>query len=527
MGSLTDDELEYLSPSFDPSKLTVPRIRAIFVSHDIPYPASAKKPQLIEIFNQQLVPKSRRILAARSRTSRTSRRIIDVPSSQESTVSGDSEDTETMAPPPVPDTLKKKRPSTRASTVDSTEEPAVSRRISSGRKVAAKHPRTSDTEGDPSTGLEQPVVRKSRKSNVTPTVTAEKPETSVRRASRPSLDASPFSDDNPFQRGSSPLLPEENRRRSGASNTDRRKSSSRRRTIEEKGSTEKPIPKYQDGTVVPSSKTFEVPVTKSKTRKVKAEPEEMVEAGEDFTAEEQLSLVRERAANGEHDILPPRRTRRSHRSSKVSRSAPWIVLTTILAGYAAWYRKEKIEVGYCGIGKSITDNALVELPDWATVLQPQCELCPQHAFCSADMEVTCDNNFVLKPHPLSLGGLVPLPPTCEPDGEKGRKIKAVADKAVTVLRERRAQWECSTLIEKDGTPATAVEVAEPVLKAEVSAKRRKGMTDAEFEKLWEDAIGEILDREEVTSSSSSKNGYVFSSPLSPFPQPPHYLPHPL
>ncbi|MCJ1437933.1 inner nuclear membrane protein enriched at telomere/subtelomere region [Xylographa pallens] len=516
MASLSDDELEYLSPSFDPASLTVPKIRAIFVSHDIPYPASAKKSQLIEIFNTQLVPKSRRILAARSRTSRTSRRIIDVPSSQESTVGGDSEETETMPPPPVPGTLKKKISTTRASTADSAEDSVVSKRMSSGQKIAVKHPRASDTEGDPDAGPEQPVVRKSRKSNVTPSVKIEEPEKSVRRTSRPSLEASPFSDDNPFQRGSSPLLPEENRRRSGGASTDRRKSSSRRRTIEARGSTETPVPKYQDGTVVPSSKTFEVPITKTKTRKVKHEPEETVEAGEEFTAEEQLSLVRERAANGEHDILPPRRTSRSNRSSNVSRSALWIVLTTILAGYAAWYRKEKIEVGYCGIGKPNMNSDLAELPAWTAILQPRCELCPQHAFCSADMEVNCDNNFVLKPHPLSLGGLIPLPPTCEPDGDRGRKIKAVADKAVTVLRERRAQWECSTLIENDGTPATAVEVTEPVLKAEVSAKRRKGMTDAEFEKLWEDAIGEILNREEVTDSNSREDG-ARSHPYNPHP----------
>ncbi|MCJ1395686.1 inner nuclear membrane protein enriched at telomere/subtelomere region [Xylographa bjoerkii] len=502
MGSLSDDELEYLSPSFDPAKLTVPKIRAIFVSHDIPYPASAKKPQLIDIFNQQLVPKSRRILAARSRTSRTSRGITDMPSSQESTVNGDDEDTELMPPPPVPGTLKKTRKSTRASTADSAEESAVPKRATSGRKIAIKHPRASDTEGDPDTAL----VHKSRRSNITPTVKIEEPEEPVRRPTRPPLEASPFSDDNPFQSGSSPLLSGESRRRSGGTSADRRKSSSRRRTTEARSSIETPVAKHHDGTVVPSSKTFEVPVTKLANRKVKHEPEETVEAGEEFTAEEQLSLVRDRAANGEHDILPPRRTKRSHRSSNVSRSAPWIVLTTILAGYAAWYRKEKIEVGYCGIGKPTVDHALVDLPAWATILQPQCELCPQHAFCSANMEVACDKDFVLKPHPLSLGGLVPLPPTCEPDGDKARKIKAVADKAVEELRERRAQWECSTLVEKDGTPATAVEVPELVLKADVSAKRRRGMTDAEFENLWKDAIGEILSRDEVTTADTDNDG---------------------
>ncbi|MCJ1397692.1 inner nuclear membrane protein enriched at telomere/subtelomere region [Xylographa trunciseda] len=512
MSSLSDDELEYLSPSFDPASLTVPKIRAIFVSHDIPYPSSAKKPQLIEIFNQQLVPKSRRILAARSRTSRTSRGITDMPSSQESTVNGDGEDTDTelMPPPPVPDTLNKKRKSTRASTAESVEGSAVPKRASSGRKSAVKHPRASDTEGDPDTAL----VHKSRRSNITPTVKIEEPEEPVRRSTRPPLEASPFSDENPFQSGSSPLLPGESRRRSGGTTADRRKSSSRRRTTEARSSTETPVAKHQDGTVVPSSKTFEVPVTKLKNRKLKHEQEETIEAGEEFTAEEQLSLVRDRAANGEHDILPPRRIKRSHRSSNVSRSAPWIILTTILAGYAAWYRKEKIEVGYCGIGKPTMDNALPVMPAWTAILQPQCELCPQHAFCSADMKVSCDKDFILKPHPLSLGGLVPLPPTCEPDGDKVRKIKAVADKAVEELRERRAEWECSTLVEKDGTPATAVEVSETELKATVSARRRKGMTDEEFENLWKDAIGEIISRDEVTIAEGVDGG------------PPHHDTHP-
>ncbi|MCJ1281764.1 inner nuclear membrane protein enriched at telomere/subtelomere region [Xylographa opegraphella] len=505
MGSVSDDELEYLSPSFDPAKLTVPKIRAIFVSHDIPYPASAKKPELIEIFNQQLVPKSRTILAARSRISRTARRIVDMPSSEESTVSGDTDDTATMPPPPEPSTSRKRRSSTRASTADSAEKYPVSTRTSSSRKSAVKHPRASDTEVDPDTGLEQPVVRKSRKSNVTPTVKVEEVENPARRTSRPPLEASPFSDENPFQKGSSPLYSEEKRRKSGGTSTDKRKSSSRRRTIEPKSSTETPVPKHQDGTVVPSSDTFKAPVAKYKPRKVNPEPVETIEAGEEFTAEEQLSLEAERAANGEQDLLPPRRISRSKRSTNGFRSAPWIVLTTILAGYAAWYRKEKIEVGYCGIGQSTLDGPVAELPTWAAILQPQCELCPNNAFCSANMEVVCDSKFVLKPHPLSLGGLIPLAPTCEPDGDKGRKIKAVADKAINVLRERRAQWECDTVIEKDGTPATAVEISEPALKAEVSTKRRKGMTDAEFEKLWEDAIGEILSREEVTDSGADGN----------------------
>jgi hypothetical protein len=278
-----------------------------------------------------------------------------------------------------------------------------------------------------------------------------------------------------------------------------RKSGSRRRRTDD----HEPI-KQEDDMVVPSSSTFEVPVSRlSRSSKVKAEPEaeDALAPTEEFTPEEQQALIQEGAARGEVDVLRPRR-RKQKSSSSVPKFAPWVVLTTILAGYAGWYRKEKIELGYCGVGKQITAMEEYQVPEWARVLEPQCEPCPPHAVCYGEMIMKCDPDFVLKSHPLSFGGLVPLPPTCEPDGEKVRKVQAVADKAVEVLRERRAKWECGELTEENGKPATAVEIEEPALKAEVSQKRRRGMTDAEFEDLWRGAMGEIIARDEVTSDYS-------------------------
>ena len=494
MASLSDDELEYLSPSFDPSTLVVPRLRAILVSHDIPYPSSAKKAQLIEIFNEQLVPKSRKILAARTRMRRTSKGITDMPSSQESNIDGDTE-TESMLPP-VSTSSRRTMRSVRASTEDSADIPVPTRRTPG--RPATKHPRTSDSEAGPEADTKRPPVRKTRKSETTPTVKIEEPES---RDTRPPLPGSVFSSDNPFQSGSSPPAPSESRRKSAGTRSIQRQSSSGRRKTD--GVVSGEAVKHEDGTVVPSSKTFEVPMSRLTQKKAKERLQETTEPGEEFTPEEQLELVRERAANGEVDILPPRRNKRPKKSSRISSSAPWVILTTILMGYAVWWRQEKIQVGYCGIGKSSTALTDANIPewasDWATVLQPQCEPCPPHAFCYADMEVKCEENFVLKSHPLSLGGLVPLPPSCEPDGEKVRKIKAVADKAIIELRERRAHWECGDLTESDGKKATSVEIEEPSLKAAVSQKRRKGMTDSEFEELWKGALGEIIDRDEVTS----------------------------
>ena len=454
------------------------------MSHDIPYPASAKKPQLIDIFTQQLIPKSRRILAARSRTRRTSKGITDMPSSQEGTVNGDEDDNVSlMPPPPTPGRIKRKG---KSSSEDA--EPLSSRRIASGRKSSSKHARPSDTETDPDLEPKGPIVRKTRKSEVTPIVKAEEADDVP---VRPSLKESPFSHENPFQSGSSPLLPGESRRRSAGTSNDRRKSTSRRRKTEGIG-----------GPELSRTKTFEVPVATLKRPKARAEVEQDdgVEVGEDFTPEEQLELVRARAANGDLDILPPRKKKRPRKSTTIPKSAPWVVFMTLLSGYALWFRQEKLQMGYCGIGRSSDALSNVQLPDWASALQPTCESCPQHAYCYEGMATRCEQDFVLKPHPLSLGGLIPLPPTCEPDGEKVRRVKAVADRAVEELRERKAKFECGSLLDAQGKDPSTLEIPAETLKMEVSKKRRKGMSSAEFEDLWKGAIGEILGREEVIHS---------------------------
>ena len=180
--------------------------------------------------------------------------------------------------------------------------------------------------------------------------------------------------------------------------------------------------------------------------------------------------------------------------------ASWLVILLVLGGFGAWWRKEKIEIGYCGLGKPTWSLTETNVPDWANVLEPRCEPCPPHAFCYPDFEARCEHDFILKPHPLSIGGIVPLPPTCEPDSEKARRVKAVTDKAVEELRERRAKWECGQL-KGEGKDAQSPDISEPNLRDEVAKKRRKGLSDSEFDDLWKGAIGDIIEKDEVVSNT--------------------------
>ncbi|KAL8943439.1 MAG: hypothetical protein Q9216_001077 [Gyalolechia sp. 2 TL-2023] len=498
MASTSDDELEYLSPAFDPATLTIPKLRSILLANDIKYPSSAKKTQLIELFNQELRPRSRKILAARSRIRRTSKGITDMPSSREGTVNGDDGDrVGSMLPPPIADAPGRKP---RKSSRQPSEHPAV-QGISTkvGRPSSSKHPRPSDTENSEEE-IKRPAARRTRKSEVAPASNAEEAE---EKLVRPPLEKSPFSDENPFQSGSSPLAPSDNRRRSAVAGVGRKKSHSRRRKTEGVKSDALDRAPQQYGVVVPSSKTFEAPFARFRMAEAEDEANSEVEAGEEFTPEEQLELSQDRATNGGLDLLPARKTKRSRHSGGGSmlKSASRAVVTALLSGYALWFRREKLEVGYCGLGKASDSIAGIQIPEWASILQPECEPCPQHAICFEQLETRCDQDFVLQPHPLSLAGLVPLPPSCEPDGEKARKVKAVADKALEELRERNAKSECGTLTDDHGKTVRTPKIEEQDLKADVGRQRKKGMSDREFADLWKGAIGDILGLDEVIQSS--------------------------
>jgi len=239
--------------------------------------------------------------------------------------------------------------------------------------------------------------------------------------------------------------------------------------------------KQDEGILVPAP-------TRKAAPAIKQEEYEDFAAGEEFAPEEQMEL--EQAQQSGTVATRPRR--RKQASSGVAKAAPWSVLVALLGGIATVWRQEKLNVGYCGVGQPSTSLAGVEVPEWASTLQPQCEPCPQHAYCYPNLETVCEPDFVLHPHPLSLNGLLPLPPTCEPDSEKVRKIKQVADFAVeNGLRERNAKYECGEVKKP--------EITEEELKATVSAKRSKRMSDEEFNELWESALGEIIGREEVSS----------------------------
>ncbi|KAJ5773371.1 hypothetical protein N7457_008267 [Penicillium paradoxum] len=531
------DELDYLYPDFDLNSLTVPRLRSILVSHDVPYPASAKKAQLIGILHDEVLPQARKLLRDRDTVRRTSAGITDM-SSRSTSVTSDANERESMPPPATPSTVGSttrgpkgsSRRTVRHSTADFDDAPATPARSTKRTSVArsvGKHARTSDTEtGDdalatpvaaPRPSPRKSTARKVRRSEVIPSTEVDEYIPGIKLEPR---DESMFTDDNPFQSGSpeapkSARMSYDNKRKSLPRFST--ESPARGRGVRSRKSATPSSIQYDDGFQPPKRDSFDFA---SRLMPPQEEPEEeseeseddeesVVGAGEEFTPDEQLAMSMQDVAYSPR--VQPRR--RPQKQGTLSRLAPWVVLLSLAGSFGTWWRKEKLEIGYCGLGKPTWSLADTKVPDWANVLEPRCEPCPSHAFCYPDFEVRCENDFLLKPHPLALGGLVPLPPTCEPDSEKARRVKAVADKAVEELRERRAKWECGQLKE-DGKDARSPDISELDLREEVAKKRRRGLSDAEFDELWKGAIGEVLEKDEVISKTQQNSAVLVLSSTS-------------
>ncbi|KAF1810820.1 sister chromatid separation protein-like protein [Eremomyces bilateralis CBS 781.70] len=500
---------EYLSPSFDPSKLTVPQIRGILVEHNVQYPSGALKPQLVELFKSNVTPQAGKILKSRQTAKRSSKGIIDVPSSQASTA--DDDELGEMLPPPKPSpATRTSRRTTRSSAEPDTLEPAgktpgkTPRKTpgkTPGKRPSSKHAR-SETESE----VEKPKQRRTRKSEV-PNVKTEDPEPDMWSKLG---DDSPFSAENPFQSGGSspPSAPRTASRSRTRKTLDGEQRAKRKSSGDKRRVTTPALPFHEDGYSVPTRTTFEMPVPRVKNRK--SEP--VVEAGEEFTPEETLDLVK--AESESPQLRVARRPRERSTSSTAGGLSILTIFLALFAGLFHLWREEKMQVGYCGIGKEpATELAGVHVPEAVRENLLHCEPCPHHALCYENLETTCEKGFVLKPHPLSLGGLVPIPPSCEPDGLQARKVKAVADRAVEVMRERNAAFECGELVDEQGKHQKSPEISEEELKKEVSRMRKKrgGMSDAEFDDLFSGAIPEILSRDEIAVGTDGTKGRTLSS----------------
>ncbi|RCI07864.1 hypothetical protein L249_5893 [Ophiocordyceps polyrhachis-furcata BCC 54312] len=466
---------DYLQEGFDPRNVTVPRLRSILVTHSVDFPSTAKKPKLVELVNDHVLSQVPRLRAERARAKRSSFGIVNAGSADDTNTWDDDE----LRPAPTRPKSPVKRSARRKTAEPETAEPAA---LKSPRKRSSRSAsRALSGVEDEDVSADAPKSTRRGRRTGTPHLKVEQDE-DKRPVDEPPVvtkgEESVFTDDNPFQSGSSPsaVKSEAHRRRTAGDELFKDARPSGRRS---EGASRK-------------SSAFVTPRPRPET------PEKTLEPGEEFTPGEQLEL--EIAEKADEISIAPRKPRAVPGRQTSVKTPVVVLMLALLSAYGAWYRQEKIAVGYCGLGRPAKSILPPQTPVpgfLEHIVEVQCEQCPLHAYCYEDFTVRCEPDFILKPHPLSLGGMIPLPPSCEPDGQKARRVQQVADKAVEELRERRAKFECGVPEDETGQQPSSPAISEEELKESISKQRSKRLSQREFDDLWTAAIGEVTAREEV------------------------------
>lgn len=501
----------YLEPGFDPNTLKVAELRGILLKYDVDYPSSAKKSVLLELFNQHVASRAQKLRTASARVKPSTEGMIDAGFTPEKN--------DIHATP-----ARRPRRTTRGVTEDHTEEdddaPPKSTRKPHGR--ASSRRRTVDVEPvQDENQLPPSAVRKPRKSMTR--LLMDEVATPYRKV-EPEESDTPFSSYNPFQMGSPPMpikSPDPERRRTVGVPASAKKPSGTLRRRTEGVPVEvfqQPEPDYpRDGTLTKrrnpirtatngSQRTNNGASERTKYSIVMPEPDAM-EPGEEFSPQEAAELAQE----------PPRELvrRNSRRPSGTGSNILLVTVSFILMAYAIWWRAEKIEVGYCGVGgldmrSYESDNPLLEL------IRPDCEPCPPHARCYPGMELDCVDDYIKVNSWLSLGGLWPIPPACVPDTEKERRAMIMSDAALDILRKSGAEQRCKEKFLSGGMDLEGVSEAD--LRQVLYDRKAPALSDREFSELWRHALEDLSNREEViVDTDTDGNTKLKSTSLAALP----------
>lgn len=199
---------------------------------------------------------------------------------------------------------------------------------------------------------------------------------------------------------------------------------------------------------------------------------------------------------------------------KVSLFQGVTVLVVFLLGtaLARWLIIERINAGYCDVGfvnwtPHYSHFTPTEFRDYfdpeyirdrgsqiLDYIRPDCQTCPAHAKCYKGFKAVCDPGFIKKQS--LLGRFLPIRPTCEPDTQKHRRVKAISNKALEILAQRNVDYQCG--LYKGKNSIDAGELRDAIYKL-TSAN----IDEDEFRDLWNSAVVDIENHNDITVSTAT------------------------
>ncbi|KAK9328994.1 Man1-Src1p-C-terminal domain-containing protein [Lipomyces starkeyi] len=466
---VTMDDLSYLEPNFDPQKLRVPELRRVLLMHDVPFPSSAKKAALVELFKQHITPNSANLLAAKEGSGGAVPDIVDA-------------------------SITSSLPAS---------EPPKSARKSTARKSTAVRSRTPGRSGRKTTLVADTPQPEIKSENEKPKVADETVKGEIKVE-----EGSSFSSENPFQTPRTRTSPKGSRKKTSLTSV--------KREGAPKFSITPPVAKP---TIIASPKAVSSPTGESDFgTPVKFSSELFLPDQPEYPEAESGSLESE-----EYEVETPEVLER-HAEELVGYDnaatfvfpfkifTAWIIVLLGLS-YLMWWRNEKFKVGYCeveGLGRYIP-----ELPDhsFRKLLEPDCTPCPPHAVCFANFRAECEPDYVYVASIWSLGGIMPFAPKCVPDTEKLQRARILMEESLQLLRERYADVQCGRGGKGQNDPTVAV----VDLRAKLFSMKSPSLPDNAFQELWEQAFKDLVEQEEVYRVDVGESERLGSTSPSEFP----------
>ncbi|KAK9321798.1 Man1-Src1p-C-terminal domain-containing protein [Lipomyces orientalis] len=466
------DDLSYLEPGFDPAKLRVPDLRRVLLMHDVPFPSSAKKAELVELFKEHISPNSANLLAAKEDSGRA-----------------------------VPDILD-------ASITSSlpASEPPRSARKSTARKSTTIRSQTPRGSRRKTTAATETPKLEVKSENEKPKVTDEYDKIKVEEG------GSPFSSENPFQTPRTRTSPKTSRKKSSLT------------SVKKEGATP---PKYI-ATPAPQRASPRAPIA----LKVQSSPNGESEYGTPVKFSSELFLPNEPQypeggpaiiESEGYEVETPEEMEihagelAGYRAASpfafpVKSFVTWVIVL-LGVSYLMWWRNEKFKVGYCeveGLGRYVPD-----FPEhsWRQMIEPDCTPCPSHAVCYSNFHAKCVPDYVYEPSVWSLGGMLPFAPKCVPDTEKLQRAKVLLEETLQLLRKRYADVQCGS----GGTGKNDPTVAVADLRAKLYSMKSPSLSDDAFAELWELAFKDLVEQEEVYRVDVDAGERLGSTSPSEFP----------
>lgn len=166
--------------------------------------------------------------------------------------------------------------------------------------------------------------------------------------------------------------------------------------------------------------------------------------------------------------------------------------------FGLWFREQRIRIGYCGHEEPMKSLALSAFPqtqrvdDYLQAYGPSCLNCPEHALCSSFMNIECEPGYELRSSVLETYGIVPFSKYCVKDESKEKEVDELVWKVGEYLRKKNGQVDCG-----EGENLFKSGETENVLYDIFSNSRPSWENKKEFNEHWKNVVDKLKNNDEI------------------------------